>query len=291
MTAATAVMDEPGLALSHTETTLTGAGGLRLQAERWAAPDVAPRGAVVLVHGYGEHLGRYAHVVAALCRAGYTVFGVDHRGHGRSDGRRAATRRFDLFVDDLDLLVALAHADGPLPVFLLGHSMGGLIATRCALRRDDLAGLVVSGAAFKIGGEISRARRRVSALLARLLPDLPIVPGSPPGILSRDPEVERRFGEDPLTYRGKVRAGMAYGMFAAGEDARTRASSLALPLLVMHGADDTLTDPAGSVAVYEAARGPDKTLTLWPGLRHEIFNEPEGPEVIAAVVAWLDART
>ncbi len=279
--------------LDHTATTITGAGGLRLQVGRWSDPAVAARATVVLVHGYGEHIGRYEHVIAALCGAGYTVFGLDHRGHGRSGGRRAAVRRFDDFVDDLGRLFDLIVAQGPDGErrFLLGHSMGGLIATRYALGRDDLAGLIVSGAAFTIGGELSPGRRRVSELLARLLPDLPAVASGPPGILSRDPEVERRFGADPLTYRGRVRRGMAYGMFAAGEETRARAGALSLPLLVMHGADDQLTDPAGSVAVYEAAASTDKTITLWPGLRHEIFNEPEGPEVIAAVVAWLAART
>ncbi len=121
-------MSEQGL--RQTATTLTGAGGVRLQAGRWADPSVRQRATVVLVHGYGEHLGRYGHVIAALCRGGYTVFGLDHRGHGRSDGRRAAIRRFDEFVDDLDRLVDLAGVevgdDGvPPPRFLLGHSMGG----------------------------------------------------------------------------------------------------------------------------------------------------------------------
>ena len=266
-----------------------GTGGVPLVAWRWRDPTQPRKATVVLVHGHAEHLGRYEHVIAALCGAGFSVVGMDHRGHGHSGGRRAAVRRFDTFVDDLDLLIDTeSNEDGP--VFLLGHSMGGLIATRCALRRADLAGLVVSGAAYKIGGDISGLRRRVSALLARAFPYLPLVPPSGPGILSRDPEVDHRFTADPLTYKGRVRVGMAYGMFTAGEETRARATGLTLPLLIMHGADDRLTDPAGSIAVYGAAASADKTLKLWPGLRHEIFNEPEGPEVIAYVIAWLNAR-
>lgn len=280
----------PGTGLERTTINLYGAGGVPLVAWRWRDPAIAGKATVVLVHGYAEHLGRYEHVIEALCRSGYSVVGMDDRGHGHSGGRRAAVRDFDAFVDDLDLLIdTKAHGNGP--VYLLGHSMGGLIATRCALRRTDLAGLAVSGAAYKVWAELSGWQRRASALVARLLPNLPLVPASQPGILSRDPEVDRRFSADPLTYHGRVRVGMAYGMFAAGEDTRARAAGLTMPLLVMHGADDKLTDPAGSIAVYSAAASADKTLKLWPGLRHEIFNEPESPEVIEYVIAWLDART
>ena len=278
-----------GNELEQTIINLQAADGIPLVAWRWRDPLRAQKAIVVLVHGYAEHVGRYEHVVAALCGAGYTVVGMDDRGHGRSGGRRVAIRRFDSFVDDLDLLIDTNVRENG-PVFLLGHSMGGLIATRCAQRRTDLAGLVVSGAAYKVETELSGLQRRISALLARALPDLPLVPSGKPGILSRDPEVDRRFDADPLTHKGRVRVGMAFGMFIAGEDTRARASSLTLPMLVMHGTDDKLTDPAGSVAVYSAASSADKTLKLLPGLRHEVFNEPEGPEVIADVVAWLDAR-
>lgn len=284
-----------GSRLERANLTLRGAGGVPLAAWRWHDPARTRKATVVLVHGYAEHLGRYTHVIEALCRAGYAVVGMDLRGHGHSGGRRAAVRRFDAFVDDLDLLIE-QEVRGDSPVFLLGQSMGGLIATRCALRRTDqaglagLAGLVVSGAAFKVGGDLSGIQRWAGALLARVLPYLPVVPAPSPGMLSRDPEVGRRFVADPLTYTGRVRAAMAYGIFAAGEETRARAAALTLPLLVLHGADDTLTDPAGSIAVYRAAASADKTLKLLPGLLHEIFNEPEGPAVIAEVVSWLDAR-
>ncbi len=161
-----------GTGLERTTINLHGAGGVPLVAWRWRDPAVAGKATVVLVHGYAEHLGRYEHVIEALIRGGYDVVGMDDRGHGHSGGRRAAVRDFDAFVDDLDLLIdTKAHGYGP--VYLLGHSMGGLIATRCALRRNDLAGLIVSGAAYKVWANLSGWQRRASALMARWLPNLP----------------------------------------------------------------------------------------------------------------------
>jgi len=137
---------------------------------------------------------------------------------------------------------------------------------------------------------ISPLVKRAGALVARLLPDLPLLPNQP-GVLSRDPEVERRFVADPHCYTGRVRAGLAHQMLLAALDAQGRLDRLTLPLLIMHGADDRLTSPAGSRLLHQRASSVDKTLVLWPGLRHEIFNEPERDQVIARLLAWLDERT
>ncbi|CAA9532649.1 MAG: Lysophospholipase; Monoglyceride lipase; putative [uncultured Thermomicrobiales bacterium] len=286
---------------------LAGGGGVRLYGAVWrpagsagsAGASAAPRATVLLAHGYGEHLGRYAHVVAALTAGGYAVAGLDHRGHGQSAGRRADVVRFDDYVADLDVLARHARATVATPgarLFLLGHSMGGLIAVRYALRHGTdpavaLAGLALSGAALSIGNDVSPALRRASGILARLVPTLPVVRAGEAGILSRDPEVERRFGLDPLTYKGKLRARMGHQMVGAAADATARLGDLTLPLLAMHGADDKLTDPDGTVLAVEVAASADKTLKLWPGLRHELFNEPERAEVLAYLLAWLDARS
>jgi len=269
---------------------LRGARGTEIRAREWPVEGATTR--IVLVHGYGEHLGRYAHVVAALTRAGYAVVGIDNRGHGESGGRRADVVALDDFVDDLHALVLHDEAAAPgRPRVMLAHSLGGLIATRYALRHQDhLAGLVLSGAALRFGASTSALLLRLAPLVARLAPTLPVVASGGSGILSRDPEVERLFGADPLTYKGKMRARMGMQMRLGATDAVARLAELHLPLLVMHGAEDQLTEPAGSILVDERAASADKTLTLWPGLRHEIFNEPERDEVIAHVVAWLRSR-
>ena len=273
---------------------IVGTGGVRLQTRFWRGA-AAPRAIVVVVHGYAEHLGRYNHVVNALVDRDFAVVGLDHRGHGQSDGRRAALGRggsFDWYVADLHLVIARARAAFPrLPVFLLGHSMGGLIATRYALRhQQDLAGLILSGAAIQIGDDVSPLLKRLGATIAAIAPNLPVVPKRT-GVLAGDPEVERRFRADPLCYNGGLRAGLGQAMQRAALDTQRQLDRLTLPLLVMHGADDELTNPAGSELVHARARSTDNTLRLWPGFRHEIFNEARADEVISVLLAWLAERT
>lgn len=267
---------------------LVGAREVRLAVHRWPVP--SPKALIVLIHGYGEHLGRYHHVVAALNAHDYAVVGIDHRGHGQSGGRRADVVAFDDFVDDLQTVIqCLLPDEAVLPRFMLGHSLGGLIATRYALRHQaELAGLVLRGAAIQVGGSTPALARRLGPLMARLAPTLPVLRFRRPGSLSRDPDVERQFDADPLNDTGKLRARMGHQIQWAATDIQNRLERLTLPLLLMHGADDHMTDPQGSVLVHERARSEDKTLILWPGLRHEIFNEPERDEVLGRVTQWLD---
>jgi alpha-beta hydrolase superfamily lysophospholipase len=268
----------------------TGVDGLRLRGASYL-PEQTPRAVIALAHGHAEHHRRYDHVIRALIERRHAVYAIDHRGHGASGGTRALVTRFDDVVDDFHPLVQHAAAQHPdRPLFVLGHSMGGLVAVRYALRyQEALAGLVTSGAALIIDDEATVATRIIGSLVARVAPALPIL-RSEPGRLSRDPAVERRFAQDPRCYNGRTRAGTAVAMLRAGRDALDRARELTLPLLAMHGRADRLTSPRGSRILVERASSPDKTLDLWPGLRHEIFNEPEAAEVLAVVIAWIDAR-
>lgn len=269
---------------------IDGAGDVRLAVYGW--PVENPRANVVLVHGYGEHLGRYQHVVTALNAHGYAVVGIDHRGHGRSEGRRADVVRFDDFVDDLHMLVEnVREADPELPRFMLGHSLGGLVATRYALAHQAmLSGLILSGAAIVFGGSTPALMRRLAPIVARLAPTLPVMRSGGAGILSRDPDIDRLWNADPLTYKGKLRARFGHQFQTAAHEVQSRLDQLTLPMLIMHGSNDQLTDPAGSVLIHDLAKSEDKSLVLWPELRHEIFNEPEQEEVIERVVQWLDER-
>lgn len=265
---------------------------IALHTERWL-PEAPPKAVTMIAHGYGEHIGRYAHVISALTGRGYAVYGLDHRGHGRSPGPRARITRFDEYVDDLHLLGRRVAGEWPdLPCFLIGHSMGGLIAVRYALRyQSELSGLVVSDPALRITDDIPQFVQKIGQAIAVVAPGLPLVPPKINNILSTDPAVEAAFKADPLCYHGWTTAGMARQLLLAGEDARRRLDQLTLPLLIMHGGDDHLTSPAGSRQLYEQAQNADKTFKIWPGLRHEIFNEPIRDEVITFMLDWLDAHT
>lgn len=276
--------------MDHAKGKLIGKRGVRLTYGQWY-PQGEAQAVVVLAHGYAEHMGRYHHVIEALNEQGYIVFAIDHRGHGESEGERAWVEKFDYFSEDLHLLVLEAKgAHRTLPLFLLGHSMGGLIATRYALRYQDfLDGLILSGAAIQVGDDVPPALKKVSRFLSELTPTLPVI-AKAEKVLSRDPEVERRFSDDPLCYNGKLKARLGYEMMLASEEVRSRLDQLTLPLLVMHGTADRLTNPDGSRLLYERATSPDKTLHLWPDYYHEIFNEVEKEQVIAYLLDWLEAH-
>jgi acylglycerol lipase len=279
---------------------LDGSRGHRLWSGIWhpVPSDLPDRGTVVLAHGLSEHAGRYGHIITALTGHGYTVVALDHRGHGRSEGVRFRIARFDDFVADLDLAVTLARevaarrSERPRPPFLFGHSMGGLIATRYVLGLPDqaaLAGLILSSPALQLTTDLSGPALWATGLLARVAPTLPVRRSD--GGLSSDPEIGRRWAADPLVNHGPTSIQMAHQIAAAARDARARLDRITLPLLLFYGEADTVVDPAGSRTLAECAGSADLTARPWPELLHETFNEPNGDEVIAEMVAWLDDRT
>lgn len=253
-------------------------------------PETNPRGVVVVVHGLAEHGRRYLHVARRLVDDGYLVAIPDHVGHGRSGGKRLRVRRFGDFTDDLDTV--LGHvADGGVPTFLIGHSMGGCIALDYALdHQDKLDGLILSGAAVLPGDDLPELAVRFAPLIGRIAPGLPTTELSSSSI-SRDPAVVAAYDADPLVTRGKIPAGLGGAMIGTMRSFPERLPSLQLPILVMHGSEDALTDPHGSELVEKLAGSADKTLVIYDDLFHEIFNEPEHEVVFDAVTTWLRDHT
>lgn len=266
------------------------ADGITLSTAAWVPS--GPKAVALLAHGHAEHVGRYGQVIDGLTRHGFAVHSQDHRGHGRSSGERALAMRFDDFIDDFRLMALAAQAAHPgLPVVLIGHSMGGLIAARYALAfGTDLAALVTSGTAFIIDEGVSAPAKIIARLVSRIAPKAPVPRGGVSDTLSYDPAIGEDFDNDPLNYHGKTRMRTAVEMTNAGADALLRAPTLRLPYLAMHGADDQLTSPRGTERFYARVSSTDKTLKIWPHMKHEIFNEFDGQAVISYLLDWLDAR-
>ena len=239
-----------------------------------------PSHLVVISHGYGEHIGRYDHVAAALGEHGAAVYGLDHLGHGRSDGEPALIADFNAVVDDLHLLVGRARAEHPgLPLVLVGHSMGGLIATRYAQRHGDgLAGLVLSAPLLGNPG---------SAFLLGLdpLPEIPI----DPSVLSRDEAVWEGYRTDPLNYHGGFKRPTLAAMAAAILDAALDSPRVTGPVLWQHGEADQLVPMAGSERQIDLLANADVERRIYPGARHEIYNETNRAEVLADTTRFIDA--
>ena len=267
--------------------------GLTLQGERWIAAG-RPKASLVLSHGYSEHLGRYEHVLRPLAVNRFAIYAADHRGHGKSAGARALVRRFDQYIDDLDLVVNRARQEqGGKPCYLLGHSMGGLIALRYALAYPEkIDALVLSAPAIKPAQDSSRLQEASLRLIAKVAPGMPVVPPLE-GVLSSDPAVEERAKQDPLFYSGKTKAKQAVEIVDAGREVLKRASQLKMPLMILHGSDDGLVDPKGSEQLYKLTNnrpGVDTTMVVWPGMKHELLNEPDGDQVLGVIIAWLNGH-
>ncbi len=251
------------------------AGSLHVRS--WESED--PSHVVVIAHGYGEHIGRYDHVAGAFLANGAAVHGLDHVGHGRSDGERALIVDFDPVVDDLHVLVEHARGQHPdRPVFLVGHSMGGLIATRYAQRHGEgLAGLVLSAPLVGNPG--------TGALLAMdELPEIPI----DPTVLSRDEETQRAYASDPLVFHGGFKRPTLAAMAQALLDSALDALRIGGPVLWQHGDDDHLVPMTGSRRLIELLVNADVTERIYPGARHEIYNETNRAEVLADTTRFMD---
>ncbi len=254
---------------------IDGHGG-RLAGRTWEG--TAPSHVVLLAHGYGEHSGRYDHVAAALVDAGAVVHAVDHVGHGKSEGERVVIADYERVVDDLHAVDQRARAEHPgLPVVLIGHSMGGLIAARYAQRYgDSLAAVVLSGPLVGAWGG-------TALLELDELPDTPLDSTT----LSRDPAVGQDYEADPLVWHGPFRRTTVEAIARALEAVQAGPSLDALPLMWAHGEGDRLVPPAGSRVGIEHLRGETYAERLYPGAQHEIFNETNRDEVLADVVGFV----
>lgn len=261
-----------------TEWTFEGAQG-EIAARSWH-DEPAPTHVAVLVHGYGEHIGRYGHVALALVDNGAVVYGLDHLGHGKSAGERVLVTDFGDVIADLDRVVDAASQAWPdLPVVMIGHSMGGMIAARYAqLHAGRLRALVLSGPAvgdFDLLGQL---------LALDEMPDVPL----DPEVLSRDPAVGEAYADDELVWHGPFKRPTVQAMVNTIAAIDSGGPLGDLPLLWVHGAEDQLVPIDGTRVGIERLRGTAFHQHEYPGARHEVFNETNSAEVLADVTAFID---
>ena len=272
------------------ERTFAGHGGVSIVYDVWR-PAGELRAVVVLAHGYGEHARRYDHVAQRFGAAGFATYALDHRGHGRSGGKRVRVRHMAEFVSDFRELVTIAREENPdQKVIVLGHSMGGGIVFAYGVQHGgDYDLMILSGPAIAAHDGVSKAKAIIGKAIGSLFPDLPIEAIDADAV-SRDPLVVAAYKADPLVCRGKVPAGIGKALLVVGEQMPMLAPGITAPLLVVHGAEDRLVSAEGSRRLVKHVGSHDVELKVYPELFHEVFNEPERDRVLDDVTEWIAAR-
>ncbi len=257
------------------------------------------KGILAIVHGLGEHSGRYCRIVKGLTAAGYAVFGYDNQGHGKSEGQRGHINRWQDYRDNTQAFLSLIRQQEPdAPLFLMGHSLGGLIVLDYVLRSADSAafnalniqGLIVSAPPFQPAtGTASRRRKVLARLLSGLLPRLSLSMDLSKGGLSRDPSVSDQAAEDPLTH-SSVTLRWGSEILSTLDWVKANIDRLDLPLLLTHGEADPIISPSGSEKIFQQVNSQDKTLKIYPGSYHEPHNDLDADTVVSDLLRWLETE-
>jgi alpha-beta hydrolase superfamily lysophospholipase len=274
--------------MTHVEGTLVTSAGSALYYQSWT-PGNRPKASLLVAHGLAEHSGRYEHFANIFVNRGYAVFALDYPGHGKSEGDRCHIKQFSEYTDSITSLLNRVRQESPgAPVFLVGHSMGGLVAI-CYLiaHQEQFAGSVISGAAVQATVELSFVQRLMMNLFSKILPKLRVLQLDASQV-SRDPAVVDRYRKDPLVYNGKVTARLAEQFVSTIAWIKGRLGDIELPMLILHGSADGLTSPEGSKMLHRQIGSADKKLIIYEGLYHEVYNEPEQDAVLSDVVNWLE---
>jgi acylglycerol lipase len=277
--------------MQHKEGKFKGRHNLSLYYQSWL-PVEKPKAILLVVHGLAEHSGRYLNLVNHFVPEGFAIYALDHQGHGKSEGLRGYVNGFTDYLIDLKAFFDLVRKENDsAKIFMVGHSMGGLIATSYTVDHQlDLAGLVLSSPTLKVGSSVSRRDILMARICAALLPKMPIA-GLDSKSISKDQKVVDAYIKDPLVYNGKIRARLAYEIINAMDGKLTsQMSKIDLPILIMQGNLDRLSNPEGSTRLFKTVKSKDKTLKPFEGLCHELFNEPEREQVLGYMETWLNSR-
>jgi alpha-beta hydrolase superfamily lysophospholipase len=267
---------------------LKGQGNLNLFYQGYL-PTESPIAVLLIIHGLAEHIGRYMNIVDYFVPRGYAIYGFDQRGHGQSEGMRGYVERFSYYIDDTKAFFDIVRGEHPSKsFFILGHSVGGLIATTYSLNYpNELDGLILSGATIKPGESLSPVKIMLARLFSKVIPKvgIDVIDAS---AISQDQAVVKEYINDPLVYRGKISSRLGAELIKAMQVLTNHISNIQLPILIMSGSVDRLSNPEGSRFLYNRISSIDKTIKFYDGFYHEIFNEPRRNQVFNDMENWLN---
>ncbi|MBI4947066.1 MAG: lysophospholipase [Bacteroidetes bacterium] len=275
--------------MENTEYTWPSFDGMNLFGQRWA-PDHKPKAVIALVHGMGEHCGRYHEWACRFTENGYAVIAMDNRGHGKSGGTRGDAKKYEFLLNDIDVLLEKTKELFPdTPVILYGHSLGGNLVINYTLRRQpSIKALIATSLWLKLAFDVPAVKEKMGKLLHNFLPSLRQSSGLIIDHLSHDKTVAEKYKNDPLVH-DRISLRMFFGVSVAGIWALENASKLNLPLLLMHGSGDLITSHKTSIQFGENTKN-ITTLKIWEGLYHELHNEIEKDQVFEFILNWIEAR-
>lgn len=281
---------EEEIRMKHQAGTFKGVRDAEIYYQCWL-PEGEAKAVLLIVHGLGEHSGRYMNMVHAFVPQGYAVYGVDHVGHGKSSGARVYVERFEDFTGTLKIYFDRVRSWQPNQrIFLVGHSMGGLIGAVYLLdHQTELTGALLSGPAVKVPDTVSPVTIFVGKVLSALAPKLGLIGLKPDGV-SRDPAVVQAYVNDPLVWHGKITARLSAELLKGMRRVTAEAAKITLPILILQGGSDILVDPKGAQMLYNTVGSADKTIKIYDSLYHEVYNEPEHDLVLGDVRTWLEAH-
>ncbi|HEV7347009.1 alpha/beta hydrolase [Telluribacter sp.] len=276
--------------MKHLETQWKSRDGLTILGQGWEPDAQPPKAIVCLVHGLGEHSARYAHVAEAFVREGYALFAADTRGHGRSEGPRGHIPSIEAVMQDIDGLLEQARTSYPeLPLFLYGHSLGGILVLHYGLKRKPaVQGAIVTSPALHTALEQQPAKVMAAKVLGTFLPGVSLPSGLDPTQISRDASVVQAYTSDPLVH-DKVTLGFGKIMIGVNQWTLEHAREFPLPLLLLHGQSDAIAFATSSTE-FAASMGDKCSLSVYEGAFHELHNEPEKKEVFRTMTDWLDTQ-
>ncbi|MBE0682830.1 MAG: alpha/beta hydrolase [Anaerolineales bacterium] len=276
--------------MNHQEMNWKTRDDLEIFAQVWEPAVVQPKAVVCLVHGLGEHSARYAHVAEAFGKEGFILFTCDLRGHGRSSGPRGHISSSEDFMQDIDVMLEQARLRYPgLPLFLYGHSLGGILVLHYGLlRKPNIKGVIATSSGLHTALEKQPAKILAAKVLGSLMPNTTLPSGLNTAALSRNKAVVEAYRNDPLVH-DKISLGFGKVMLGVTRWTLEHAGEFSLPLLLMHGKADEIDFPSSSTE-FAAPLKEKSTLVMWEGAYHELHNEPEQVEVFKTMTLWMDAR-